>query len=155
MLGDWSAAVADYRQAIWRTPENADDHYGLAHALSKSGDKEQANQEYRIALRLDPDWPRRAARTAWSAATARDPEERNGAWAVLTAEQASQAVGGKQPVLLDVLAAALAEVGQFDRAVAVAQQATQIAATHGQAKLAAAIAERCALYRGRRAFRHP
>ena len=81
-------------------------------------------------------------------------EERNGAWAVLTAEQASQAVGGKQPVLLDVLAAALAEVGQFDRAVAVAQQATQIAATHGQANLAAAIAERRA-YRGRRAFRHP
>jgi hypothetical protein len=38
--------------------------------------------------------------------------------------------------------------------VAVAQHAAQIAATEGQAKLAAAIAERCALYRGRHAFRH-
>ena len=55
-VGQFAAAVAEYRQAVAITPEDEDAHYNLAFALAKSGDKEGAEKEYREALRIYADY---------------------------------------------------------------------------------------------------
>jgi len=54
---------------------------------------------------------------AWLLATCDDPKVRNGADAVKFAEQAVEKTDRKNPMILDTLAAAYAEAGQFDQAV--------------------------------------
>jgi hypothetical protein len=57
--------------------------------------------------------------------------------------------------ILDVLAAAHAAAGEFDQAVATATEALRLATAAGADELAAAVAERLALYRDRRPYREP
>jgi tetratricopeptide (TPR) repeat protein len=153
--GKWPAAVADYREAARLSPANASDRYYLAHALSKIGEATESESEYLAAIRLDPKWPERAAASAWQKATARNPIERNGAWAVQLAEQANEAREGRRPELLDVLAAAYAEAGRFEEAVATAERALRKAEEAGRKDFAAAIRQRCELYRRQKPFRSP
>lgn len=54
---------------------------------------------------------------AWLLATSDDPKVRDGKAAVIFAEKADDATGHKDPLLLDTLAAAYAEAGQFEKAV--------------------------------------
>jgi tetratricopeptide (TPR) repeat protein len=60
---------------------------------------------------------------AWFQATSEAAESRNGTNAVLLAEEAVAATHRKNPGFLDTLAAAYAEVHQFDQAVAALQEA--------------------------------
>ena len=62
-------------------------------------------------------------RLAWILATSRHPEVRDGRKAVVFAQQASQLVGGKNPVILSILAAACAETGDFTNAISFQRQA--------------------------------
>jgi hypothetical protein len=64
---------------------------------------------------------------AWLAATSRDENHRNGAEARRLAEQACQATGYKWWGALRSLAAAHAELGDFDKAADYARQAEQVA----------------------------
>jgi N-acyl-D-aspartate/D-glutamate deacylase len=54
---------------------------------------------------------------AWQLATSTNPDERDGAAAVWLAEKSVQIAERKEAVLLDTLAAAYAESGQFSAAV--------------------------------------
>lgn len=63
---------------------------------------------------------------AWLLATCPEPRYRNGPRALRLARQACEATGHKSPPLLDSLAAAYAETGQFDQAVAITRQALEI-----------------------------
>jgi eukaryotic-like serine/threonine-protein kinase len=60
---------------------------------------------------------------AWDLSTANDTQSRNGHWAILFAEEALRKTGRRDPLLLDTLAAACAETGQFDRAVSTQKEA--------------------------------
>ena len=150
--GKWPAAVADFRQAVRFSRANASGRYYLAHALSKTGEAAQSESEYLAGIRLDPKWPEHAAAVAWQKATAHDPNQRNGVAAVQLAEEASEARQGRRPELLDILAAALAEVGRFDQAVATAERAIRGAEKAGREDLAATIRQRCDLYRQHEPF---
>jgi len=56
-LGEWDAAIAEYREAIRINPADARTRAGLAEALSENGEGEQAIIECLEALRLNPsDW---------------------------------------------------------------------------------------------------
>jgi tetratricopeptide (TPR) repeat protein len=148
----WPAAVADYREAIRLSPRKASYRYYLAHALSKTGDAAGSESEYLAGIRLDPKWPERAAASAWRNATDQNPLERNGVWAVQLAEQASEAREGRRPELLDVLAAALAEAGRFEEALATAERAIRGAEKAGREDIAATVRERCEFYRQHKPF---
>ena len=151
--GKWPAALADYREAVRLAPTKASYRYYLAHALSKTGEAAESENEYLAGIRLDSKWPERAAEQAWQGATDPNPVLRNGAWAVQLAEQANEARQGQRPKLLDVLAAALAEAGRFDDAVATAERAIAVAEKAGQEDLAAAIRQQRDLYRLHKPFR--
>ena len=60
---------------------------------------------------------------AWILSTDRRPALRNGARAVVLAERAAAATSRKHPQFLGTLAAAYAEAGRFDQAVAVQKEA--------------------------------
>jgi hypothetical protein len=76
---------------------------------------------------------------------------RNGPLAVLLAEGACQSA--PDPARLDLLAAAYAEAGRFDNAIAAASQAQQAAEDSRQQQLAQQIAGRLQLYREHRPYR--
>jgi len=86
-------------------------------------------------------------------ATAPQAELRNGAEAVQLAERALQVAGRPSTSLLNTLAAALAEAGQFDRAVEVCTQAIAGARAAGQGETVAELETRLALYRAGKAYR--
>jgi serine/threonine-protein kinase len=66
---------------------------------------------------------------AWLLATCTDPGVRDGARAVRFAEEAVAATGRRDPRILDTLAAAHAEAGQFDTGAAVEKEAMALLQT--------------------------
>jgi len=106
-------------------------------------------------LRVRPDTAETYNNLAWLRAT--DPEERNrnGTEAVRLARHAVLLFKGVNASLLDTLAAAYAEVGQFPEAISNAERALKLARADGNQALAEEIQARLALYRARQAFHRP
>jgi len=106
----------------------------------------EAVEAYRRALGLRGDYVQAANNLAWILATHPDAEVRNGAEAVRLAEMACQATGQEDPGFLDSLAAAYAEAGRFEEAVATARRARALAAAAGDQRLAQGIQTRLGLF---------
>jgi tetratricopeptide (TPR) repeat protein len=94
-----------------------------------------------------------AVELAWLLATSPDDSIREGDSAVSLALDVLGKTPEPPPEYLDVLAAALAEAGQFDRARQEAQRAVAIASRQGRADLASAIQRRADLYKSHKPFR--
>ena len=90
---------------------------------------------------------------AWLMATSPLPSNRDGRLAADLANRANRITGGRQARVLDTLAAAAAELGQFPDAVRIAESAASMAAQQGDAALAEAIGARIDLYKAGRPFR--
>jgi spermidine synthase len=86
-------------------------------------------------------------------ATAPQESIRNGPEAVDLAQRAAQLSGGREPAILDALAAAYAETRQFPKAIDIAQQALTLASSRNDSALAAALRERIKLYQAGSAYR--
>jgi tetratricopeptide (TPR) repeat protein len=107
------------------------------------------------ALARRPDDPALLKRVAWVLATSSDSAVRNAAGAVRYAEHGVAVTDSRDPVALDVLAAALAEVGQFDQAMAALAKAAELVRTGGPAELIPTLREHLALLEARRPIRSP
>jgi protein O-mannosyl-transferase len=90
---------------------------------------------------------------AWIRATAAETEFRNGTEAVRLAEHACKLTQYREPVLVGTLAAAYAEIGNFDDAVGTAEMAHELAVETGQAELAEKNLKLMELYKARKPFR--
>jgi tetratricopeptide (TPR) repeat protein len=152
-LRDWPAATAAFRRAVELEPASPLPHAALAWVLHHQGQGAGFEEERRRTLQLDPQWPQSAARHAWTLATHPDARVRNGPWALALAEQAVQLSEEKDPHLLDVLAAALAEVGDYTRAVTIAQHGQALANRLRQPGLAKEIEGRLRTYEKKTPFR--
>jgi Flp pilus assembly protein TadD len=150
--GRWRDASAVLAQGVRAAPERTDFHRLLAWSLSKLGESSRSHAEYETALAQDPRWPGLIASQAWLLATKESPRSVDGRHAVELAEQASQAAEGGDPRLLDILAAAYAQAGDFDRAIATANTAAGQAKAAGSPDLARIIEGRIALYRSHKPF---
>src|SRR5712692_1688185 len=53
--GKHDAAIALYRQALGRTPDSFDAHYGIARALDLTGSYEEARRHFAAAIELAPE----------------------------------------------------------------------------------------------------
>ncbi len=91
----------------------------------------KALEQFDKAIHARPQQPQPYRHKAWLLATTLNDNVRNGAKAVEVAQQALQRSSGKQPEYWDTLAAAQAEAGQFDAAVASAEKALQQAKDTG------------------------
>ncbi len=112
----------------------------------------EAMNQYRRVLELDTNSVAALNDLALLRATASDPQLRNGKEAVFLAERACQLTQYKVPFLVGTLAAAYAEAGRFDEAVASAEKARTLALAQGQEEIAAKNEQLLELYKSGRAY---
>lgn len=105
------------------------------------------------ALARQPDDVSLLKRVAWILATSSDPAARNGALAVKHAERAIALTDSRDPVALDVLAAAHAEAGEFDAALSALAQAVALVRANGPADLVPTLRSHLELFEARRPVR--
>ena len=135
-------AVRLYRSALAANPEGSGIRFYLATALEAAGNSSIAAEHY-SSLVNDPKVGRPARKNlAWIWATDPDASLRNGSQAVKLADQNCALSNYTEPVDLDVLAAALADTGQFDAAIERSASAIHHAKATGQLELAAQIENR-------------
>jgi len=145
-------ALEHFRDAARLDPSNAEAHYNVGSLLRVRGELGAAGDQFRAALELKPDWIPAVASLAWLLATAPEAAIRDPDRAVRLAARAAELTEHRDASALDILAAAYASSGQFDRAVATCALALRM---NPDAALAASIERRLALYRQRRPFRSP
>ena len=154
--GDLKAALGQFQRALERAPDNASLHGDLAVALHRLGRYREAFVEYKASLQRDARQIRIAAEFAWLLATCEEATIRNGTVALQIARQCvagADGSGSRDPSLLDKLAAALAETGQFEEAAATARRALALAQSQQQQQLADAVQDRIRLYEAGEPFR--
>ena len=155
LLGRDAEAVAARQQALRINPYDLQQHQQQALAWSRLGNDAAAVEHYRFALALQRDNPGLLNNLAWLLATSPRAEVRRGPEAVALAERAAELTRRNEPVLLGTLAAAYAEAGQFDRAVAVAEEAISKAHAANQPDIAQRNQELLDLYRAGQPYRAP
>ncbi len=149
-----SAEAIDYLQSACRNrPKWADPHFQLAQAYAKLDQPSRAAEEYRQTINLRPGYPPAIKNLAWLLATSDDDAVRNGPQAVALAQQALQLSWPDKSGLYATLAAAYAEAGHPDDAVAAAQQAQALALKQGQTKQAADLERLIPYYRQGKTYR--
>jgi serine/threonine protein kinase len=139
-------------------PDTVSAMKNLATSYSEAGRQDEALKlrEEVLALRrkvLGPEHPDTIAilnDIAWSLATSEAPENRNGTNAVSLAEEAVTATHRTNAGCLDTLAAAYAETQQFDKAVAVQQEAIRLLQSEPEKK---DYGSRLKLYQANRPYR--
>jgi tetratricopeptide (TPR) repeat protein len=141
-LRHWRDSEALFRHALEVTSENPIAQAQLAAALEAQGRTAEAIEHYREAIRLRPDAVLVANALAWLLATTDREELRNPYLAVQLAERAVQLSGGRDPRILDTLAAAYADAGRDEEAAAAAERAHALARERGDAALEADPRER-------------
>jgi tetratricopeptide (TPR) repeat protein len=114
---EFDKAIADYSAAILLDPKDADLYSSRGIAYEKKKDFEAAVADYEKATQLDPNDPATLNNPAWLWATCAKNEVRNGKKAVEFALKSAKLSEWKNPGILDTLAAAYAEDGQFELAV--------------------------------------
>lgn len=124
---------------------------GMAHA--QLGQYRDAVRELEEALRLKGDWSEAAQHLAWILATCPDDSIRDGKKALQYARLAQQHSQEPTPLLLDVVAAALAEAGEFDEAADTARQAVERYTKAGAETQANEVRGRMDMYIAGRAYR--
>jgi twitching motility protein PilT len=115
-------------------------------APAAPADYEAILKEHREALRANPDSIDSLNTVAWILATNLNPKLRGGREAVKLAERANALAKGTNLHVLDTLAAAYAEAGQFPKALETARHGIHLAQVSGQEDMVAAFTRQVALY---------
>ena len=154
--GGTDEAIEHYRRALESRPDMAAPRFNLAVALASTGHTAEALEELqRAAPRLGPGAVEAYVEMAWLLATHHDDAVRWPEEAVVLAERAAQLLGRPHPQILDVLAAAEAAAGRFDRAASLADEAARLATVARELELATSIRGRLQLYLQRRPYIEP
>jgi tetratricopeptide (TPR) repeat protein len=151
--GEAQGAIREWRSALEIDPKYAEAHDSLGDALYAQGQTTEALAHWRDAIRLRPNDASALRRAAWVLATAPDAAIRDGGEALAFAVRALELSPGNDARMLDTLAAAYAEKGQFAEAALTARRALARTAEQNQPALAGAIRARIALYEARQPFR--
>ena len=151
--GHAAEALPELQQTLQLKPKFASGEEALATALQSLGNSTEALIHWRKALALEPGSISALSGAAWLLATAQDASDRNGAEAVTLAESANEISSGKNAEVLDTLAAAYAESGDFVKAREFANRALDLAVSENDKALTAAIRGRIQLYDADKPFR--
>jgi len=176
--GEIDEAISQYQEAIRLKPDEAAMHNKLGIALAKKNQIDEAIVQFREAIHLKPDYadaqsnlakalelknklnvlasdPAVLNNLAWELATSPDARIREGSRAVKLAEEACELTHYQQTIMIGTLAAAYAEAGRFDEAIATGQKACTLAAERGQTNLLKRNQELVILYQTHQAYHEP
>lgn len=115
--GDYEKTLADCNEAIRLNPNFVGFYCTRALAYSDKGDYEKAIADYNEGIHLKPDYVDTYSDLAWLLATCPDASIRNGKEAIEYGKKACEMSEWKDASMIDTLAAAYAEGGDFDNAV--------------------------------------
>jgi tetratricopeptide (TPR) repeat protein len=142
-------AIEDFDEILRRQPDHRGAHGFRAEVHGKLGDWEAALADHRKQAERTPDNPRAWGWLAWLRAACPDASLRDGAEALVNAQRACELTGGADHDAHGALAAAHAECGRFDEAVAAGTRALELAPENQKAELRAQLE----LYRAGQPFR--
>jgi tetratricopeptide (TPR) repeat protein len=142
--GRAAEAVELYRAALELEPTSAELRNNLAVALGALGREEEQTAELVLALESDPDHLAALRNLAALELTAASEERRDPAAALELAGRAVALTGGRDPMVLAILAEASWQLGRTDEALAAVGRAIELAAAqeHGADLVAALEAKR-------------
>jgi protein O-mannosyl-transferase len=146
-LGRVPEAEAALREAVQIEPDHPDWHTRLGNVLVRERRWVEALAEFRAAVDLKSNDPVPYNTAAWILATHPDRNLRDGKQAVVLALKAAAITQDKNGDILDTLAAAYAEAGDFTKAQIAAQKAVDLATEVKATARASEIRARLALYR--------
>ena len=112
-------------------PEAEQAHARLRQIFLSLAREPDALERFREVAVNAPDSPRMLDELAWLLATYPDSKSRDGTEAVQLAERACALTDRRIPALLDTLAAAYAEAGDFSRAISTIKEALNLARSSG------------------------
>jgi tetratricopeptide (TPR) repeat protein len=142
-------------EALRIHPDNSAAQNNLALALFREGRLPEAVDHWKRSLELKPDSLNGQCNFAWVLATSPDPALRNGARAVQLTENVLARAGRDNPSVLRAAGAAYAEAGQFDKAIALAEEALEITRAQGNQALSEDLQHNIANYRNQLPLRDP
>jgi tetratricopeptide (TPR) repeat protein len=142
-------ATGSFRTALELAPGYADAYVNLGGALLTTGRVAEGLATLRAGLDHAGDHPRLLHALAWVLATAPEAGVRNGREAVALAAKLVALKGERDPIALDVLAAAYAASGRFREATALGRKAADLAEG---TTVAGEIEARLALYERRQPY---
>jgi tetratricopeptide (TPR) repeat protein len=145
--GQVNDAIAHQRNAVELDPDYADGHYNLGTALLRKHEIDEAIVHYERSLQIAPLSAETMNNLAWVLATCPEASLRNGQKAIELAQKADQLSRGQSPVFSRTLAAAYAETGRFNDAIAAAQRSLQLANDQNNSALASKLQKEINLYR--------
>jgi tetratricopeptide (TPR) repeat protein len=151
-LGRPQPALASFREAARIDPRLGEAHLNVGLISRAIGDLPEAIARFRRAVDLNPEWVTALSSLASVLAAAPDAAVRRPNEAVEFAERAARLTLRRDANTLDVLAVAHAAAGNFDRAVAIADEAL---ALNPPAGLAAMIGSHRELFVRRQAYVSP
>ena len=146
-------AITNYSTAIQIKPNFPGALVNLGAALAAQGRLDEAIQSYRQALQVNSDSEGALNNLAWILATAPDNQLRDGIEAVALAERACELTHYGEPSFIGTLAAAYAEAGRFEDAVATSQKAYDLALSLGRQKQALKNQELLQLFKNHQPYR--
>jgi tetratricopeptide (TPR) repeat protein len=147
-------ALSHYREALRLWPDD-EARLEFAGLLQRTGNTGEAVAQYRRLVAQQPDLVEPLNNLAWLLATSGSDTIRNGADAVQFAERACRLTQFKETLPVGTLAAAYAEAGRFQEAIATAQKAIELASAAGNSQFAAVNQQLLRLYRAGRAYHEP
>ncbi|MGA7273926.1 MAG: glycosyltransferase family 39 protein [Candidatus Udaeobacter sp.] len=129
--GNLTEAAQQLGYVMMLRPEAEQAHARLRQILLSLAREQDAIQRFREIASNAPDSPRMLDELAWLLATYPDSKSRDGTEAVQLAERACSLTDRRIPALLDTLAAAYAEAGDFSRAMSTIEEALNLARSSG------------------------
>jgi len=115
--GLFQAAIADFNQAIALNGKNASAFYNRGLAYYSLGEFDKAIADLERAIELNPNYLKAYENLAWLRGTCPDESLRDGIMALALAKKALLLQPGGTPRLYDIMAAAYAAQGSYDRAI--------------------------------------
>jgi len=146
-------AIREFSEAIRLNPNGLSPRLRLYNALCAQGRYAEAAKSLRQVTRLSPQNVEAHLALAWLLATCPDEQVRDGNEALRHVQTARRLTHPERHDVLDVSAAAYAELGQFEQAQEVASAAVDRARQRGLWKPAEEISQRLAAYRNGRPWR--
>ena len=153
MQDKYDEALPHFEETLKIKPDHAMAYCNIGSVMVHHKDLKAALMAYREAYKYDTNLVEAMQPLVWIEATSINSSLRNGAEAVLVGEQAVRVTHGEDPILLDGLAAAYAETGQFDKAIETTKKAIEIARAANAIPLAQDIQTRLQKYMAHRPYR--
>ncbi len=125
--GQWNEAVELFTKTVGSANTDANAHFEFAKALEHTGETRRAMSHYASTLLARPDFPDALDGLAWILCTSTNAEFREGGEALKMSTRAVELAGRNDAMKLKTLAAAQAEAGDFEKALAALNEAENLA----------------------------